>query len=73
MSQDKTRRDTQSLYVYVCMYVLSNTRFFLSLQNPLEFMRVNGSKLLQEDTLYFYFFLYSAANMFSLALTLQCQ
>ncbi len=53
MSQDKTRRDTQSQRAWV--YVLSNTRFF-SLKNPLEFMHVNGFKLLQEYTLYFYFF-----------------
>lgn len=66
---DETLNRFVHMYGCMCVCVLSNTRFSLSLQNPLHFTRLNGFKLLQEDTLYFYFFLRSASRM----LLLQCQ
>jgi hypothetical protein len=57
MSQDQTRRDTQSLRVCECMCVLSNTRFFFLLKILLSLCALMDSSCYKKIHSIFIFFL----------------
>ena len=51
--QDETRHSISScIYVYDDVDELSNARFFFLFKKPLQFMRVNGFKLLEKKKIH---------------------